>query len=148
MIIGEEWFMIRELFRQGLSISEIARRTDHDRKTIRKIVSQEKMPRMKKKEKRPSKLDPFKDYLNKRMESGVFNCAKLIKEIEAMGYSGRSTLLTDYLRPFRASQRAVIRYETPPGYQAQVDWGTVGKIYDNRGVLKTVTRSSKNGHSR
>ena len=33
MIQGEAWYMIRELLREGLSVSEIARRTGCDRKT-------------------------------------------------------------------------------------------------------------------
>jgi transposase-like protein len=37
MIQREGWYMIRKLLREGLAISEIARRTGHDRKTIRKI---------------------------------------------------------------------------------------------------------------
>lgn len=130
--------MIREFHKQGLSISDIARKTNHDRKTIRKIISQGNMPKMKERPKVPSKLDPFKDYLKQRIDKGVFNCVKLLREIEAMGYTGKSTILRDYVKPFRTSQKAVVRYETPPGHQAQVDWGTVGKMYDSRGVLKTV----------
>lgn len=130
--------MIRELYKQGLSISEIARKTSRDRKTIRKIINQKNISKMKAREKRPSKLDPFKDYLKQRMDLGVFNCVKLLREITEMGYIGRSTMLTDYVKPFRKSQKAVPRYETPPGHQAQVDWGTVGKMYDSRGVLRTA----------
>jgi len=130
--------MIRELHRQGLNISEIARKTNHDRKTVRKIINQDAMPKMKEREKEPSKLDPFKDYLKQRIDLGVFNCVKLLREISAMGYSGKSTILRDYIKPFRQRQAAVVRYETPPGHQAQVDWGSVGKLYDTRGVLKTV----------
>jgi len=78
MVIGEEWFMIRELYRQGLSIAEIARKTNHDRKTIRKLVNQEQMPEMKKRAKQQSKLDPFKDYLKQRMDLGVFTYVNLL----------------------------------------------------------------------
>lgn len=138
MIIGEEWFMIRELHRQGLNISDIARKTNHDRKTVRKIIAQEAMPKFKERPKQPSKLDPFKNYLKQRMDLEVFNCVKLLREIAAMGYSGSSTILRDYVKPFRQNQKATMRYETLPGEQAQVDWGVVGKLYDTRGVLKTV----------
>ncbi len=41
MLDLEERFMIRDLYRKGVSISEIARRTGRDRKTIRKIISGE-----------------------------------------------------------------------------------------------------------
>jgi transposase len=39
MLALEERFMIRELYRKDVSISEIARRTGWDRKTIRQIVT-------------------------------------------------------------------------------------------------------------
>ena len=35
MITLEQRFMIKDLYRQGVSISEIARQSGHDRKTIR-----------------------------------------------------------------------------------------------------------------
>ena len=39
MIQGEAWYMIRELLREGLSVSEIARRTGCDRKTAERAAS-------------------------------------------------------------------------------------------------------------
>jgi transposase len=39
MVALEERFMIREMYRKGVSISEIARRTGRDRKTIRQVVN-------------------------------------------------------------------------------------------------------------
>jgi transposase len=46
------------------------------------------------------------------------------------GYGGGYTILTDWLRPQRDSAQvtAVRRFETPPGRQAQVDWGHFGTI--------------------
>ena len=48
--------------------------------------------------------------------------------------SGYSTL-TDWLRPQRkeALVVAVRRFETPPGKQAQVDWGHLGSLSDAGG---------------
>ncbi len=40
MLEVEERFMIRDLHRKGVSISEIARQTGRDRKTIRKAVTE------------------------------------------------------------------------------------------------------------
>jgi transposase len=39
MINVGEWFMIRELARQGLSITDIAQRVGCDRKTVRKHLA-------------------------------------------------------------------------------------------------------------
>ncbi len=44
MIRGEVWYMVRELLRDGVSISEVSRRTGLDRKTIRRIRDTEGHP--------------------------------------------------------------------------------------------------------
>jgi len=130
MVKLEEWMNILQLHKQGLSISEIARRTGRDRKTIRKYLQQPWRPPQRKPAKRKSKLDPFKDYLLKRWDEGVTNAVKLLDEIKNQGYQGGYTILKDFLHPLRqeAKNQAVLRFETAPGLQAQVDWACFGKI--------------------
>jgi transposase len=120
---------IRELYRQGLRISEIAPISGHDRKTIRKYVKKPwREPRAATRAARPSKLDPYKAYIEERLNDGVWNAAVLLRELWERGYTGRYTILKDYLAPKRRAAReaAVRRFETPPGQQAQVDWGSAG----------------------
>ena len=40
MLTMEEFLMIRDLYKHGLTISQIAQKTGFDRKTIRKYLSQ------------------------------------------------------------------------------------------------------------
>jgi transposase len=123
--------MIRELSRRGFSITEIARRVGCDRKTVRKYLMHPDQPRYTARPPRASKLDPFKPYLQQRLESGVFNCEVLYRELCARGYDGKKTILRDYVQPHRqaARRQACVRFETPPGQQAQVDWGHFGTIW-------------------
>ncbi len=81
----------------------------------------------------PGKLDPFKPYLKERLQAGVWNAQVLLRELARASYSGGYTILTDWLRPQREAARtvAVRRFETPPGKQAQVDWGHLGSITEN-----------------
>ncbi len=44
MLNVEEWLLIRDLYLQGLSISEISRRTGYARETIRNVNSSYKFP--------------------------------------------------------------------------------------------------------
>jgi transposase len=131
MLNVEEWFMIRDLARQGLSISEIARRVGCDRKTARKHLDHPDQPRYRLRPEKASKLDLFKPYLHERLSVGVFNCEVLYRELCTRGYGGRKTILRDYVKPYRkaARQQATVRFETPPGKQAQVDWGSFGTIF-------------------
>ena len=48
----------------------------------------------------------------------------------SVGYQGGYTILKDWLQPQRAAgmATAVRRFETPPGKQAQVDWGHLGYL--------------------
>ncbi|WP_053217944.1 IS21 family transposase [Virgibacillus senegalensis] len=130
MIKIGEFIMIRELFQKGWSITAISKETGFDPKTIRKYIKSEELPRMKKVPSKGSKLDPFKDYLVKRMKEGTTNCTVLLDEIISMGYEGKMTILRDFIRPYRVrpKKQATIRYETPPGKQAQMDWGHIGKF--------------------
>ena len=61
---------------------------------------------------------------DKLIASGVYNCVVILERIQKLGYDGKITILKDYVRPFRPAKkcRAVRRYETKPGYQAQMDW--------------------------
>jgi len=122
---------IVELKRQGLTVSDISELIGHDRKTTRKYLQEpERIPVYGPRAPRPSKLDSFKPYVEERLQAGVWNAQVLLRELRERGYAGGYTLLTDWLRPQREAARvvAVRRFETPPGKQAQVDWGHLGTL--------------------
>ncbi len=127
---------INELRRQGLSVQAISKLLGYDRKTVRKYLLRPAG--------RPvygprpavapaSRLEPFKGYLNERLRAGVWNAQVLLRELRQRDYRGGYTILTDWLRPQReaASVVAVRRFETPPGKQAQVDWGHLGSLVED-----------------
>jgi integrase len=62
----EEYLDVRDLWRAGKTLSEIARLTGRDRKTLRRLVRDQapgpRAPRVV-----SSKLDPFRDYLLQRL---------------------------------------------------------------------------------
>jgi transposase len=64
------------------------------------------------------------------MAEGVYNTRKLLRELQARGYSGGLTQVILYVQPYRPQrdEQAVVRFETEPGEQAQVDWGYFGTI--------------------
>lgn len=130
MLQVEERFMIKDLHRNGLSVSEIARRTGHDRKTVRRAL-QEPLTVRQIRPPRQHKLDPYAAYLEQRMGVGVYNAHKLFEEIRLQGYPGGETQVRLYVqqrRPPRTSAQATVRFETEPGQQAQVDWGHFGYV--------------------
>ncbi len=134
MVNLEERFMMRDMYRRGMSISAIARETGRDRKTIRKIIQAGQSGTgdqpARRRRKKGVKLAPFEGYLKQRIAEGVLNTRKLLRELKARGYQGRLTQLILYVQPYRTSreERAVMRYETEPGQQAQVDWTSLGYV--------------------
>lgn len=130
MLAIEERFMIKELYRKGVSISDIARQTGRDRKTIRKLVTAPLLPEPKERKPKTRLIDPYVPYLEQRMSEGVFNARKLYHEIQTQGYPGKESQLRAFVHDRRPPRTppATVRFETPPGLQGQVDWGYFGFI--------------------
>jgi len=104
MIDQADLTLIIELFEQGLSITAIARRVGHDRKTVRKYIASRDLPsRQVRIIHRPNKLDRFLDYLTQRVASYPdLTAARLLREIRAMGYDGSATTLCSRVRDLRS----------------------------------------------
>ncbi len=130
MLKVERRLMIRDLSRKGMSISDIARETGHDRKTIRRILEGPSNPSPRQRKAKATKLERFVPYLEKRIQEGVLNCNKLLDELRRQGYQGSKSLLKTFVQPYREARReqATVRFETEPGEQAQVDWAHFGFI--------------------
>jgi transposase len=123
-----ELMMILELHRQGVSITAIARRTGRDPKTIRKYIERgieapAYGPRC---AGRPSKLAAYLDFLRERVTAFPdLTAARLTREIRELGYAGAYTAVKRFLaaiRPENGPKPYEVRFETPPGVQAQVDF--------------------------
>ena len=99
MLGVEERYMIRELNRRGISISEIARLTGCDRKTVRRALKSLLIPESKVRRTRTCKIDPYVKYLEARIEEGVLNASKLYTEIKAQGYQGCSSQVRVFVHP-------------------------------------------------
>ena len=140
MLRGKDVNDIIELKRQGLSISDISALTGCDPKTIRKYLDNPQTPRYGPRQQRPSRLDPFKPYLQERLAAGVWNAVVLLRELQERGYEGGYTILREFLQPLRTQARvvAVRRFETPPGQQAQADWGDLGDITAGDGTRQKL----------
>lgn len=142
--------MIRDLHAQGLNITEISNKTGFDRKTVRKYLKLRTIPEPKKRAKRDSKLDNFKDYIIKKLNEGPFTSIRLFREIQEMGFTGKITIVSDFVTKVRPERGvpATLRYETKPGVQAQVDWSEFGKVGVDGKVQKLYCFNMILGYSR
>jgi transposase len=138
-----ELVMILDLHRQGLSVSAIARRVGIDRKTVRKYIERGlEPPAYGPRKPRPRRLEPFEAYLRQRVvDYPSLTGSRLLREIREQGYDGGYTALTDFLREVRPRPTPPfeVRFETPPGEQAQVDFAQFEVIFtDEPGVVRKV----------
>lgn len=128
---------VKEFLERGMSYADIAKLLGMHRHTV-KTLSERKRNHEQKRTKKGSKLDPYKDYLLKRLlEDKVFNCEKLIQEIRKQGYTGGRTILKEFVQPYRKSfkESHTRRYETEPGEQMQVDWKEAGLYQVDGGTI-------------
>lgn len=129
MLTQEQSVEIRVLARQGRSIKAIARELGLSRNTVRKYLRHGELPRYTPRRLRPTKLDPYKPYLQERIEAARphwIPATVLLREIQAQGYPGGISQLKYYLVAFkRRDEEPLIRFETPPGQQLQVDFTTI-----------------------
>ena len=151
-----ELMMILELHRQGLSITAIARRTGRDPKTVRKYIERgiEAPVYGPRSVGRPSKLAPFMGFLRERVVAFPdLSAARLTREVRELGYAGAYTAVKRFLaaiRPENGPKPYEVRFETPPGVQAQVDFARfVVDFTDDPGTSRVVWLFSLVlGHSR
>ena len=98
----EEKMGMMDLYRKGVSLSETARQTGRDRKTVRQAVRgnlQAARRKARGSPKRERKLSRVESYLKARLADGVYNTRKLLRELQERGYTGGLTQLIVYVQP-------------------------------------------------
>lgn len=131
MLSQEMVVTIKVLKKQGNSIKRIVRETGISRNTVKKyLMKPDTEPKYNQLTKRQSKLDPFKDYLQSRIEAAHpdwIPAAVLYEEILGQGYQGKIRILSSYLAQFKPKPKPdpLVRFETLPGEQLQVDFTTI-----------------------
>ena len=149
-----ELVMILELHREGVSVSDIARRTGLDRKTVRKYIARGLEPPVySPRPPRPLLIDGFAPYLRERVAAfPELTGRRLWRELRDLGFSGDYTTVTGFLRDVRPATAPAFerRFETPPGRQGQVDFAHFRTEFaDDPGQMRVVWLFSMVlGHSR
>ena len=126
MLSKEDYIVIKALKKRGVYQKDIAAELGVHPKTISRALKRKDLPERRRK-KRGSKLDPYKETIDQLLAEGVWNATVIFREIKAQGYDGKTTILREYIQPKRALRpgRATVRFETEPGRQLQSDWGEV-----------------------
>lgn len=126
MLRKEDFAVIEALNKRGVYLKDIAEELEVHPRTVKRALQRGGAPKAERKV-GASKLDPYKAKVDELLAEGVWNSRVILREIQALGYEGRSTMLRLYIQPKRVlrSGRATVRFETEPGKQLQSDWGEV-----------------------
>lgn len=126
--------MILDLHRQGLSPTAIARQLGIDRKTVRKYIARgmDDPPNYRAQPRRPRRTDDFLPYLRERLAADPgLSAVRLLRELRERGFGGGYTAVKRAVQDIRPDRerRFEVRFETPPGEQAQVDFARFEVVF-------------------
>jgi len=99
---------------------------------------------------RKAKLTPFLDALKQWLgRYPNITVTRLFEELCRLGYKGSYSSLRIYIKRYRSKPKSpVIRFETPPGAQAQMDWSTYTLDFSQEGSRRVQLFSYILGYSR
>ncbi|ABX87410.1 IS21 family transposase [Yersinia pestis] len=129
MVTFETVMEIKILHKQGMSSRAIARELGISRNTVKRYLQAKSEPP--KYTPRPavaSLLDEYRDYIRQRIADAhpyKIPATVIAREIRDQGYRGGMTILRAFIRSLSVPQEPAVRFETEPGRQMQVDWGTM-----------------------
>jgi transposase len=132
-LIGREFrVLLRHYLDQGIPKAVIAEQLGVSRRTIHYWITTGQLDRDLDKEvvytprpAVPTKLEPYKAIVQTRLEAYPrLSSVRLLEEVRAAGYTGSYTQLKTFVRGARPRQEPepVVRFETAPGHQSQVDF--------------------------
>ena len=130
VISRERWEAIQRMRGEGQSVSEIARGTGLDRKTVRSCLRKSEWSPYRRKPVSETLLAVHEAWLKQRAPEVNYSARILYQELRgSRGYAGGYDTVRNAVRPLRTEAAAAAltqcRFETQPGQQGQVDWGQV-----------------------
>jgi transposase len=148
----ERLVLLKHLLDQGLAKAAIARQLGVSRRLVYHWIATGQLDRdltgggCRVRVGRPSCLAPYQAIITTRLATyPELSAVRLFEEVRAAGYAGGITQLRDYVarvRPCPAPE-PVIRFETPPGHQAQVDFAECRFPWGKRYALLVVLGYSR-----
>lgn len=154
MIGWEQRVLLRHYLEQGLTKTELADRFGMSRQTIHRWIRDGDLDRDLDDEAVrygprpgvPTKLDSYKGIILERLaEYPDLTAVRLLAEIQAAGYTGGYTQVKQYVRQVRPRppKEPVVRFETAPGHQGQVDFADFRLPWGKRYALLVVLGYSR-----
>lgn len=144
--------LLKHLLDEGLSKTAIAQRLGVSRRAVYHWIATGQLerdldaPPRRKAAPRATKLDAYHGIITARLDTyPELSAVRLFEEVRRAGYTGGITQVRDHVarvRP-RPEPEPVVRFETPPGHQAQVDFAEFRFPWGKRYALLVVLGYSR-----
>jgi transposase len=154
MYSRERRVLLRHYLEQGVGKTELARRFGVSRRTVYHWIETAQLDRevddaavvYRSRPPVSKKLDRYRGIIQARLQQYPrLTAQRLFEEIRSDGYAGGYTQLKDYVRDIRPRDLddTVQRFETPAGFQGQVDFATFNLPWGRRYALIVVLGYSR-----
>ena len=154
MYSRETRVLLRHYLEQGGGKAELARKLGVSRRTVYHWIETEQLDRdldddavrYTPRPPVPTKLDSFKGIIQERLQAFPrLTAQRVFEEVRAAGYDGGYTQLKQYIRQVRPRpiDDTVRRFETPAGFQGQVDFASFNLPWGRRYALVVVLGYSR-----
>jgi len=141
---------MKHLLDSGLSQTAIATRLGVDRRTVHRWIASgvtEAVPDAPRtRAGRPTKLAPYEPIIRERLATyPELSAVRLLAECRAAGFPGSYTQLKQFVQQVRPrpEPEPIVRFETPPGHQGQVDFAECQFPWGKRYALLVVLGYSR-----
>lgn len=147
-------------YQGGASIRAIARSLRIARKTVRRALNQQEQDRVagprhpglpQPRQRRASSLDAHEHSMRELLgRYPNITAVRMLEELRARGFVGQYTIVRERIRELRPApnREPVLRFETAPGAQAQMDYGTYELHFSQEGRRRVNLFSYLLGYSR
>lgn len=153
MIGWESRVLLRHYLAEGLTKTAVAERLGINRRTVSRWIRSgefdrdlDEPVRYKARPPVPKKLDPYREIIRARLDAyPMLSAVRLLEEIRAAGYEGGYTQLKEFVREVRPRppEEPLIRFETAPARQAQIDFADFKFGWGKRYALMVVLGYSR-----
>ena len=102
---------------KGLSYTELSKKYHIDPRTAKRYAESPHRPEYTLSASKPTKLDEYKQQVDQWLEEAPYSAVRILERLKEQGFDGRYSIVKDL------DEKAMVRFETMPGKQGQMDWG-------------------------